>query len=152
MDTTELDNVQALFERVRPDPAGFAQRLLMQVMASWGDIRMPDPTTFYADVEQDDGLVDRTVVTQVQPSPMYDGLADTNILVSAALGACECWGLVADCEVCGGAGTPGWTLPDPDLFAELVGPAVARMSAAAGDGAESGRSGNNHRSSQGVDR
>ena len=32
MSATELEEVQALIERVLPDPSGYAQRLLLQVM------------------------------------------------------------------------------------------------------------------------
>jgi hypothetical protein len=55
--------------------------------------------------------------------------ADTTLVLAAALGACDCWGMVADCSVCAGAGTSGWTEPDVELFREFVGPALARISA-----------------------
>ena len=41
MSATELDEVQALLERVLPDPGGFAQRLLLQAMARWGQAAEP---------------------------------------------------------------------------------------------------------------
>lgn len=47
--------------------------------------------------------------------------------VAAALGACGvCWGGTDDCDKCRGRGTPGWRMPDDELFAELVAPAVKR--------------------------
>ncbi len=150
MDTTELDNVQELLDRVRPDPAGFAQRLLMQVMTRWGDMRAPDPTTFYTQPMVQETLRDRTTEpsdASLRPAP-YDGLVDTNIILAAALGACHCWGLLTDCETCRGLGTPGWELPDRELFTELVEPAVARMSAAAADGAKPRHDGDNLRTAQ----
>ena len=55
MAITELDEVQALLDHVLPDPAGFAQRLAMQVVARWGG--QPAGTAaraFYANVATDD--------------------------------------------------------------------------------------------------
>ena len=37
MGATELEDVQALLERVLPDPSGFAQRLLLQLMTQFGE-------------------------------------------------------------------------------------------------------------------
>ena len=38
MATTELEEVQALLDRALPDPFGFAQRLLLQIMSRWGEV------------------------------------------------------------------------------------------------------------------
>ena len=55
-------------------------------------------------------------------------LRGRNDMLAAALGACYlCWGENALCEVCGGAGAPGSTPPDAELFAALVVPAARRM-------------------------
>ncbi|MEJ7599010.1 MAG: hypothetical protein WKG01_13970 [Kofleriaceae bacterium] len=44
-----------------------------------------------------------------------------------ALGACPvCWGRVRHCEECRGRGRPGWQKPDPQLFDELVAPAITK--------------------------
>ena len=67
------------------------------------------------------------VITPDQPDA-DEAPADINILLAAALGACECWGLRADCDLCQGQGSAGWTEPDPELFDEFVGPAIARLS------------------------
>jgi len=70
----------------------------------------------------------RMFVTEDSPAPAdgpaADGrgeerasteLSDRNAVLAAALGACHnCWGTHADCPVCGGAGVPGWVLPDAD--------------------------------------
>jgi hypothetical protein len=49
-----------------------------------------------------------------------DDLAD-------ALGACPaCWGRVRHCSECRGRGRPGWRTPDPELFDELVAPAITK--------------------------
>lgn len=55
-------------------------------------------------------------------------LRGRNDMLAAALGACYlCWGENAMCEVCAGAGAPGSTPPDAELFAALVVPAARRM-------------------------
>jgi hypothetical protein len=47
--------------------------------------------------------------------------------IADALGACDvCWGSDERCRECRGRGTPGWRMPDEELFAELVAPAVKR--------------------------
>lgn len=123
MAATELDEIQALLERVRPDPTGFAQRLLVQVMARFGDVPEPDPTIYYA--ENDDPAITVPVEPVFYPGPEVE--VDTNMVLAAALGACRCWGLRADCQVCAGRGCTGWATPDRELFDELIQPAVARM-------------------------
>ena len=47
MIATELEEVQALPDRVLPDPAGFAQRLALQVMSQWGQAAGPTASAFY---------------------------------------------------------------------------------------------------------
>jgi hypothetical protein len=132
MGMTELDEIQALLERVLPDPSGFAQRLLVQAMARWGQSASPGASPFYRGangvytasapertragktvVSADDVIVDETPV-------------DINLLLAAALGACECWGLRQECPMCWGQGSSGWIQPDAGLFEEFVQPAVFR--------------------------
>jgi hypothetical protein len=120
--TSELDDVEALLERVRPDPGGFAQRLLSQVMTRFGETP-PDPTTFYTAID-------------VEPPMATTASVDTNMLLAAALGACECWGLRTDCPHCRGDGGTGWLMPDRELFEELIRPAVARVDEAHERGGE----------------
>ncbi len=137
MSTTELEEVQALLERVIPDPAGFAQRLALQVMTRWGQGQVPEPraSAFYTATETEDVTAGNIVITPdwVDANDMP---IDTNILLAAALGACECWGLRADCDLCYGQGSAGWTQPDSELFEEFVKPAVARVASAAVGGHE----------------
>jgi hypothetical protein len=57
-------------------------------------------------------------------------LREVNDTVAAALGACPvCWGGDDACAVCRGRGKAGGAAPDPDLFRELVVPAVRRVRA-----------------------
>jgi hypothetical protein len=58
----------------------------------------------------------------------YENLVDRNSVLAAAVGACDCWGEQIDCRLCGGYGVPGWVLPDKELFARYVYPAVSAVS------------------------
>jgi hypothetical protein len=124
--TTELEEVQALLERVLPDPAGFAQRLALQVMTRWGQVAEPQASAFYTATETEDVTVGDIVITPDRPDD--ETPVDINILLAAALGACECWGFRANCDLCQGLGSTGWTEPDPELFEEFVEPAIAKFS------------------------
>ena len=126
MSATELEEVQALLERVLPDPRGFAGRLLQQAMAEYGQFAGPAATAFYEAATAEDVPPGETVIVPDQwvadETPV-----DISLLLSAALGACECWGLQADCGLCQGQGSAGWTRPDPDLFEEFVRPAIEKL-------------------------
>lgn len=62
-----------------------------------------------------------------EPS-VHDDLIDRNSLLAAAVGACDCWGEQVGCRLCGGDGAPGWVVPDKELFATYVYPAVRAIS------------------------
>jgi hypothetical protein len=133
MAATELEEVQALLEHVLPDPSGFAQRLLLQLMSQFGESGAPGAgsygsaaNAFYTAATHEDATTSNIIITPEQPD-VGEGLAGTNVLLAAALGACECWGLRADCDVCRGYGSAGWTEPVPELFYEFVGPAIAKL-------------------------
>ena len=132
MAVTELEEIQALVERALPDPSGFARRLLLQLMAQFGESATPGVDTassvanaFYA-AAGGENAASKIVITPEEPDADEepDGI---NILLAAALGACECWGVRADCDLCHGLGSAGWTEPVPELFYEFVGPAIARL-------------------------
>lgn len=134
MSATELDEVRALIQRVLPDPAGYAQRLLLQAMTQFGPGAdagasgfYQGASAFYSAATDQDVSASEMVITPDQPAT-YEMPVDTNILLAAALGACECWGLQANCRLCHGLGTAGWTEPVPELFEEFVGPAIAKLS------------------------
>lgn len=123
MSATELEEVQALLDRVLPDPRGFAGRLLQQAATQYGLLTEPATTAFYsAEDFTPGGEVIVTDQCAADQTPV-----DTNILLAAALGACECWGLRANCDQCQGQGSAGWTQPDPELFEEFVRPAIERL-------------------------
>jgi hypothetical protein len=139
MAATELEDVTALLERVLPNPRGFAQRLLMQLMAQFGEAAEPGASTFnstasafYTATTEQDFAASNVVITPEHPAADEE-LAGTNLLLAAALGACECWGLRADCDQCRGKGSAGWTEPVPELFDEFVGPAIAKLSDVSAD-------------------
>jgi hypothetical protein len=63
----------------------------------------------------------------------YEELLERNAAMAGALGACDCWGEVGNCEVCLGAGKPGWVMPDRRLFSTLIGPALRALKKTSGD-------------------
>ncbi len=139
MSTTELDEVSALLQRVLPDPAGFGERLMEQILSRYG---IPTPDGSVGD--EPDGTGDDLRAPPVVLAPSYapqslDSLADSNVLLASALGACDCWGLQDDCVVCRGKGAPGWIQPNVELFQVFVGPAVARLADADLDDREPSR-------------
>lgn len=50
-----------------------------------------------------------------------------NLELSAAFGACPCWGEHARCPRCAGEGRPGWKPPDEVLFMRHVEPVLRRL-------------------------
>lgn len=111
MSATELGAVEALLERVLPDPRGFAERVFNQLVERVA----PDPR---AGEEPGDVTAYDSTASEV--------LSDRNVLFAAAVGACECWGEDPACPDCAGRGSPGWSTPDARLYAEYVEPAVQK--------------------------
>ena len=55
-------------------------------------------------------------------------LRERNDALAQALGACAlCWGDDVECPICGGAGQPGFTVPDQRLFTQMLFPAISRF-------------------------
>ena len=115
MSSTELVDLETLLERVLPDPMGFAERVGKQLVDR---------------LSTDLPGGERPVVVSTYESIVHEALLDRNVLLAAALGACDCWGQQVDCPICSGEGRAGWVEPDPGLYAEYVEPAVVRMSCA----------------------
>jgi hypothetical protein len=110
MSTTELGELEALLERVLPDPRGFAQRVFEQIMQRL--------TTQVPDIAP---IVDSC------DAAAYRGMVERNSILATAVGACDCWGFEPGCPVCEGAGAAGWMRPDTDLYSAIIEPAVRRM-------------------------
>ncbi len=152
MSKTELGDVQALLERVLSEPRAFAGRLLQQAITEYGPFTEPAATAFYTAMAEDVTASDTVIVPDEWSE---DEPVVTNVLLAAALGACECWGLRAECHICQGQGSAGWTQPDPELFEEFVRPAISRLSATPARGhrehgpAKAGQESGNHQSVQG---
>lgn len=145
--TTELEEVMALLERVLPDPAGYGQRLIQQVVLQWAETGQHQPTIVpgetgetghrghpsLADLVLHPDDPDGPPATPIRDDPPAHldeeepAPADIRTLLACALGACDCWGTRTDCVICAGGGSPGWADPDPDLFQKYVGPAAARL-------------------------
>jgi hypothetical protein len=143
MSTTELDQVMALLKRILPDPAGYGERLIQQVVLDWAEAgQRSHPVVPGETVGDSRTALLNHVLRPEEPAASSDVYA----LLASALGACDCWGRRADCPVCNGAGRPGWADPDPELFQEYVGPATARLGALWDDTpGEDERLGDDHR-------
>jgi hypothetical protein len=109
---SELPAVEALLMKALADPKGLAERLLGELT-----LRLTGTPQGGA-----------PVVVPGYESAAHEALVDRNLLLAAALGACECWGEDPACADCGGGGAAGWLPPDPELFAAYVVPAVRRAS------------------------
>ncbi|GAA4581623.1 hypothetical protein GCM10023176_62440 [Micromonospora coerulea] len=110
MTTSELGAVEALLVKVLPDPMGFAERVLGELAERLATVPPGDGPNVVPGYE----------------SAAHEALVDRNLLLAAALVACDCWGEHAGCPGCGGEGSTGWLPPDPELYAEYVAPAVRR--------------------------
>lgn len=119
MSSTELEDLESVAVRLLADPSAFAQRLLEQLLdrlaTAPGQAPRQRPVT-----------VEGTVADSTEQE-----LLDRQILLAAALGACECWGSDPECPFCGGDGLPAWRHPDPQLYEEFVAPATARLAESA---------------------
>jgi len=112
MTTSELAAVEALLMKVLPDPMGFAERVLGELAERLATAPPGDGPTVVPSYE----------------AAAHAALVDRNLLLAAALGACDCWGEVVGCPRCSGQGVAGWMPPDPELYGEYVAPAVRRTS------------------------
>ncbi|WP_116948896.1 hypothetical protein [Jiangella endophytica] len=113
MSHNELQQLETLLFQALPDPRGFADRVLEQLL----DRLATEPAGSQP-------------VTVVQPGPApADGMDELPAVLAAALGACVCWGQDPGCPVCAGRGGSGWSDPDRELYAEYVAPAVRRRAA-----------------------
>ena len=116
MTVNDLDDLEILIERVLPDPMGFVDRVLQQLVGRMSDAAPTTPTS--------------TTVVSSYDADAHERLREHNLVVAAALGACECWGLEDECPQCFGDGRSGWLPPDHQLFDEYVRPAFDRTRAA----------------------
>ncbi|MCR2810957.1 MULTISPECIES: hypothetical protein [unclassified Microbacterium] len=131
MSATELEAVLSLAQRVLPDPTRFAEKLFQQAVVLWADTSGQGtqpawPVRTKPHPDDSDGTQHTVVDTEFDASA-YTAMSDTNQLLAAALGGCECWGANAACPSCAGKGTSGWTVPDAELFQLFVSPAVERL-------------------------
>jgi len=130
------------------DPQLFFQRVLEQALAKSPNLRasLMNPDTgareaYVAEVvgnglaamfETDESSEsDRSAGPARNLSPdmiaHYEELLERNAAMAGALGACDCWGEIGDCEICRGAGKPGWVIPDKRLFSTLIRPALRAL-------------------------
>lgn len=142
MNGAEPFDAGRVLERVMIDPIAIVARMLRQVLdqltheyALAGNDNEP-PEELLATalgnrlaqviVNKDlSSAADRSArALRIEELAEYEDLLDRNSDLAAALGACDCWGRQVDCPICDGAGASGWALPDRQLFASYVRPAV----------------------------
>ena len=93
------------------------QQAVVDILAELEANPAPSQDDFEDAMEETAGLIQRELAD----------LREANDTVAAALGACRyCWGGNPNCKECRGRGRSGSRAPDPDLFNELVMPAVRR--------------------------
>lgn len=105
----ELETIEQLVVQIMPDPKGYADKVINQLLEK---LTMGTPVSPTIEEPEKDYQIP------------YEQLAARNLLLAAALGACECWGENTECEYCKGVGSTGWIDPEEDLLRELVGPAL----------------------------
>jgi len=114
---SELTELEILLDRVLPNPMGFVERVVEQLLDRLASAPVDGAT-----------VVSGTVLGG--PAARPDArLSERNFVLAAALGACTCWGEDAACAFCDGQGSAAWMSPDPELFDVYVRPAVDRMTA-----------------------
>jgi len=116
---TELADLRSLVDQVLDDPMGTITRLLEQVVVEL----LGDEDGARAVVGRMVGLLGGGT----SDDTLQQTLIGKNTVVASALGACDCWGELADCPVCAGAGASGWLVPDPAAFSAYVAPAIDAM-------------------------
>ena len=84
MSGTELRDVQALIERVLPDPRGFAGRLLQQAVTEYGQFAEPAATALYTALAED--VTASETATAPDERAADEPPVSINSLLAAALG------------------------------------------------------------------
>jgi len=119
-----------LVQRVMADPMGFVEKILQPTLDQMArDGVLTDDTD-----TPPESLVATALGARLARLLAADGAVDheppinRNSAFAAAVGACDCWGQDGACLLCEGTGTPGWVLPDRQLFTEYVRPAVKTIS------------------------
>ncbi|MFN8080701.1 MAG: hypothetical protein U0Q19_14185 [Kineosporiaceae bacterium] len=125
MTTSELATVEMLLMRVLPDPMGFAERVLGELLERLATAPPGSGPTVVPGFTMPNAAQPDAAASSPGEHP-HQALLDRSMLLAAALGACDCWGEHGDCPTCGGEGSAGWVPPDPELFVEYVAPAVRR--------------------------
>lgn len=122
---------EALLDLVSQSTLTNDQRAVLHLIRAAQEEWAPDeepPGSVETQVEPGSG--DYGAGTPTDPEEARRELADlreVNDTLAGALGACAlCWGGDPNCVVCQGLGGPGFELPDPKLFNQLVVPAVRR--------------------------
>lgn len=129
--SSELEQVETLVMQVLPDPRGFADRVIAQLLDRLASDGSSPPLAMQFPMSM-------STPGATEPASGHQGaavpselLAERDAELAAALGACRCWGEDPACGTCQGHGFPGWTDPDEELYREYVLPALRRHKASA---------------------
>ncbi|NUU18716.1 hypothetical protein HP550_15790 [Cellulomonas humilata] len=129
--SSELEQVETLVMQVLPDPRGFADRVLSQLLDRLASDGSTPPLAMQFPMSM--STPESPQPTTGQPDSAQPGgpFADRDAELAAALGACLCWGEDPECRTCEGDGFPGWADPDEELYREYVLPVLRRRKASA---------------------
>ena len=115
-----IDPTAAMFDQLVADDPRL--RLFAELM------RAKSPTSPAAESAEEE--LRRVRAQQERLRAAYVSLRGRSEQLAAAVGACAtCWGEKPACRHCRGEGTPGAFMPDWELFAQYIMPAVRRRAA-----------------------
>lgn len=110
--------IQQLTERAAQDPLA---ALLLSQLQSGSSAEGENP------LELLERRLDAALRANAQLREALVAANRTTTWVARLTGACpRCWGLVTECETCGGEGRPGFTHPEVGELLNWVGPALRR--------------------------
>ncbi|MEU7864230.1 hypothetical protein [Nonomuraea sp. NPDC049141] len=129
MTVQQTMSLGVLVQRVMANPMGFVETILQQILD-----QLARDGVFADSDTPPESLVATALGGRLARMVAADGPVEHEMLIgrnstfAAAVGACDCWGQDGKCPLCEGAGTPGWVLPDQQLFTTYVYPAVKTIS------------------------
>ena len=126
--------LELLAERAGEDPfmqivAQLLTRQLTSEHAEIADPEEPDSSEGREDLDSESSRIERRRMLG-RVTQELEELRRRNDALADVLGACGyCWGGSLGCDLCRGAGRPGWTTPNMELFSRYIAPAVRAIRA-----------------------
>ncbi|WP_405562728.1 hypothetical protein OG418_00365 [Streptomyces phaeochromogenes] len=109
---TTAESLDSLIRETLADPSGAVSWMLQQLAGPALDDDLAE------------ALTGRLVGAFTGGGPTDEAAVERNMVLAAALGACDCWGELAHCETCQEAGTSGWRSRDQAAFDLYIAPAL----------------------------